>query len=246
MSYELCDSHHGTRSKVYDAFRCCHNALIEVLQDATVALKFLSRNMYLLMPGKSLVLPIYIDGVFSLQPMPDVKVWAIQTVWTNPFTGSPLVTVNAPLFKDSLEDIWSATVRPLDMQIPDSEFLFYQDEETGDIRQGINFYGEGQNRYFWLLGDGSPLIRDVGAVVLFAYILSALGLTSMISKFIQIVLTNISGFIMKRRVAATAKKINDLHNDVSSFLQIETLSDGEIISLLKGIDSKVGLKLLLR
>lgn len=241
--YELCDVNHGTRSKTYDFFRICHNALRTVLIESVNALKFISDNMFIVLPGRSMALPVYVNGVFSMLEMPDSKVWAIKT--TVMFGETTLYTGTQALYKDSLEDIWKDIVKPIDVALDGTEYMFYMDDQ-GVIKQGIDFYGPGLHRKFMLLGDGGPVIRDVTIVYLFIYILNKLGVVSAAEKFFRMVLTNLSNIHMKRKVAATADLLESMNYDVTSFISEEQLGDTQVLVKLNSIEEKIGLRLLLR
>lgn len=244
--WERCTVNSGTRSKLYDIFRICHNAFRTVLIGAVSTLKFMSSNIYIVLPGKSFVLPVVVDGVFSMNELPDTKVWAVKTAFYSPLTEQPLSSFNTPLLKNSLEDIWKEVVEPFDIPIEGSEYYFYEDEETGEIRQGVNFYGEGKNRYFMLLADGGPLVRDVSIVYLFIWLLDKLGITSLVKKFVETVIMNMSNSIMKRKVALAYKTLVNLDSRFTDFVVVETISDGIEQVTLKDIGDRIGARLILR
>lgn len=241
--WELCTINDGTRSKTYNFVRIVLNNFRQVMIEAEKALKFVSNNIMIVLPGQSLVLPIYIDGEFMLyDELPDTKVWAIRTEYVDSRTGSVFWAQNNPLFKHSLEEIWRENVQPLDTPIEGSEFWYFQDDD-GTIKQGIDFYGEGQNRYFYLLADGGPVIRDISIIWLLIYILDKLGLFNLAQRFVTMVLTNMSNMIMKARVRSLYKELKQTNFNITNHVMVE---GDETLTTVKALKDMIGVRLLLR
>lgn len=242
--FERCTKSSGTSSKVYDLFKICHNALRSVLLGTVTTLKFLSENVFILLPGKSLALPICINGVFSIPTMPDAKVWAVKTEIYNPFTFEYMTISTEPLFKDSLEDIWREVVEPLDAPVSGSEFFFYE-KADGTIAQGVNWYGVGDHKYFYILADGGPLVRDTTLIIMFIYVLNALGLVHLIAEFIKSVLMSIKNGVMRRQIQSIGANVDTMLSQMLTIVNSVTDGDRTVLSIAGNIQDKIGVRLLL-
>lgn len=243
--FERCSINDGTKSKLYDLFRICHNALRSMMVGAVKTLNFMSDNIFILLPGKSMALPVCINGVFSIPEMPDVKVWAVKTSIYNPFTEEYETLSTVPLFKDSLESIWRDVVEPFDTPISGTEYMYYEDDD-GSIRQGFDWYGPGDHKYFYLLADGGPAVRDMGILLVFIYLLNALGLFDMVHKFIQAVLCNIKNAVMRRQISAIYKNLDNILVDLSTIISCVTDGQKTVLSIDKEMQAQLGVRLLLR
>lgn len=238
-TWDRCSITNGTESKTYNLFKTVHNAFRTVLQGSVSTLKFISKNLYLVLPGGSLVLPVIVDNVFQIQPMPDCKVWAVRTEYYNFLTDTWVWGINIPLFKNSLEDIWRDVVEPFDTPLQGSEYFLFRDEDTGEIKQGYDYYGPGKHRYFMLLADGGPVVRDVTVIYLFVYLLSAIGAVKLIQSFLKIILMNVSDISMKYRV-------KDMYGDINNLMKRVDLMVGQVDGISTKVDelsTVVGLKL---
>lgn len=242
--WDRCTVNDGTESKVYEFYRLCHNALRTVLQTSVNVLTFMSKNIYILLPNQTMVLPVCINGVFSIPELPPTKVWAIKTTWYNPITEAEYASETVPLFKHSLEEFWKAGVAPIDVPVEGSEYFYYR-KDDGSIAQGYNFYGEGKHKYFMLLADGGPLIRDFTVITLFVWVLNHLGLIRLVSGFIRIVLMNISDLIQKRQVNKIYKKFMTFKDEWDSYMIEDETDDTILINNTEALKDRLGVRLIL-
>lgn len=229
---DWCTVDNGTVVGVYEFIRKLFEALYWALKATEFTLKLIGKVLFLIFPSGVKVK--LFDSIIPDFRLPEKKFWAIQFSLLN------LITVNIPLPKKPIHEVWREFVAPFDFYIEGSENVFYfKDPLDDEYRLGadctpVQKYG--------VLGNGLVDTLHIIKIYLIARVLVKLGLFKTAGKFLQWFFQNAQTWMLRRNVSDTLETIEDVKDGLD-------LIDEELDELgvkLDGIDSKIGLRMVFR
>lgn len=229
-----CDYQHGTTIRAYDTIRFIVNSLRTAILESNEMLHLTADSVNLML-GRNLVIPLIDEGEFVIQELPEMKFWALRISFDLPFFDDTLPSITLPFWQEPLEDVWRAAVGPYDLYVDGSELWFYR-AENGDILQGVEF---DPVRKFGILGDGGPLLRDVGIVFAIVYLLSKLGLIKLIERFIDKVFIGYKNRKLVNSLNTIKKQLNNQQGTIDEILE-SCIDLSGVPTTLKEIKNMIG------
>lgn len=235
---DFCNSSDGTNLVIYDTYRSIMIALNSACTLYKYILKAYCHTMYFVL-GDEIVIPILVNDEIGITIPEEKRFWGIRITLfkDNPFFEFALPDL--PLPKQSINDLWRDFIAPHDYYIPGSEYGFYRDPSTGDIKLGIEFTPIKQ---FGLFANLPTIFKDITIIGIIAKVFIALGLGKIASAF----LTSLRVSMQNKKFM---DKFNDIEHDIEELQTQQTDTNIDLTSLKDGqqhIIDLMGVRLLLR
>lgn len=243
---EWCTQNEGTNLNAYDMTMTILNAIHDAVDDTIRFNNYIARTIAIVVPGGKLdgwVIPLMFEGNNSVPVMNQKKFWGVRlSIKGDSWLGDYDWGVNIPFPRKSIDDLWEAFIAPYDIYAQGSEFWPYYDpaKEITDpefpYSQGWTFDPPKKFGIFASL----PTIITRGAIILtIIYVLQKAGLFKLASAIIDKIMIK-----MKQRKLQNA--IDDVADDLEILKTATAENFFDIAARLKSIDTRLGVRLLLK
>lgn len=232
MPIEWCTPTSGTKWWRYEAQRMLVNALYHACKGFEFALRALGSLVLLFLPS-GIKVGLLIDDFVPDFTLEEKDFHAIR------ITIGGQWTLQHPLPKGNIREIWQGLIGENDWFIPDSEnWTYHKDPNDGIYKPGVMFDPVKQ---YGILGDG---VIDLGSVLLvlaIGFAIWATGIPKMAFTFVKHAISAGYQAVLIRKNLSTTRNFEEITDSVEDLE--EFFVDNE--DILKAIQSRLGVRLVI-